>query len=277
MEIILPCPMNEPGLVDGRRGQPFRYWDVPFQITAEQRQAIRQKYLDRQDGFLIFHSVPNWAWRYAEQLRLPLYQFLPPILEHYLSEASRPVTIVSVNNGSLFQIAPGGKVRIANLPPLPKPEFETLLFGADLVLTENSVSISMGKAVCGFQPCAVLKNSYRVLELTNRLSGELLEMVLAMEAIRLGSVFPFGVFPPVVKQDLEAIGLYRQNRLAECFWALELYGDRATKEQFERIMDDPDTTAALRQKQEQYVAALQQTPDAVEVLENLFEREGSTL
>ena len=29
MQIMLPCPMHDPGAVAGRVGQPFRYWDVP--------------------------------------------------------------------------------------------------------------------------------------------------------------------------------------------------------------------------------------------------------
>lgn len=278
MEILLPCPMNEPGPVDGRRGRTFRYWEVPFRIPRDKVRAVRQRYLDHDENdFMIFHSVPNWAWRYAERLQLPFYHFLPEILEYYLADISRPITFISVNNGYLFQDVVGGRLQIRNLPPLPKTEFEDLLFSADLVLTENSLSISMGKAVCGFQPCAVLKNSFRLLELTNRLSGKLLKIILAMESVRLGSVYPYEVFPSVVKQDLEAIGLYHQNQLAECFFELELFGDEATKVLFKKIIDDQDYTIALREKQERYLQTLQQTPDAVEVLEALLEKKGGEL
>ncbi len=273
MQIMLPCPMNEPGYVKDRIGLPFRYWEVPFQISDEQRRAVRQKYLDNQDDYLIFHSTPNWAWRHAQRLGLSFYSFYPQILEYYLGDAPRPVTVVSVNNGELFQALPEGRLRIKNLPPIPKTEFEGLLFGSDLVITENSISISMGKAICGFQPCASLKNSYRVLELSNRLHGWLLNLVTAMESLRLGSVFPFEVFPTVVKEDLDAIGLYRDNSLTQCFWKLEVFGDEETKTQLHRIIADPACSAALNARQEVYVSRLQQTPDAVEVLESIVENE----
>ena len=124
-------------------------------------------------------------------LGLVLYRYLPTILDYYLRDL--PVTVVSLNNGSLLQPPPDAKVRFVNLAPVPEPDFEALLLGCDLVLCPNGVSISMGKAICGLQPCAALKNSFRLLELVTRIGPPLKGLILAMERERLGTVYPFNL------------------------------------------------------------------------------------
>jgi hypothetical protein len=51
------------------------------------------------------------------------------------------VTLVSVNDGSLLPQPSDGSFKIVNLPQMEFTEFENLLFSADLVITENKVSI----------------------------------------------------------------------------------------------------------------------------------------
>ena len=276
MHIMLPCPMNEPGPVSGRRGEPFRYWQVPFSIPEAACREVRARYLDHDEDFLVFHSVSNWAWRHADVFELPFYRFLPKILDEYFGALPRRVTIVSVNNGSLLEPQPDARVRIINLPPIPKTEFEGLLFGSDLVITENKVSISMGKAICGFQPCAVFKNSYRLMELTKQLEGSLREVVVGMEGIRLGSVFPYEVYPSLVRQDLENIGLYRENSLTKGFWELEIYGDGETRNVLHRIMTDPCFVEELCLRQQAYVGTLKGLGDSAQVLSSLVQKERRT-
>ena len=269
MRILLPCPMHEPGTVEGRRGTPFRYWDVPIRPPRAARDEIRAAHLDRPGELLIFHSVPNWAWRLADTLALPLYRHLPDILAHYLGDLGRPVKIVSVNNGRLLRPVESGSVRITNLDVLPKDAFEGLLFGSDLVLTENSVSISMGKALCGDRTAAALVNSYRLLELTERLEGPLREKVLAMERQRLGSVYPFRVFPTGMTEELERIVLYRDNSLTECFASLEIFGGEPTREALRRLLLEPPAGSELEAARRRYVERVAALPECAEVLERL--------
>jgi len=271
MRILLPCPMHEPGPVDGRKGECFRYWDVPLGIPGAARRETRARYLAREDDLLVFHPVPSWAWRSAEATQLPYYDVLPEILDYYFGDLPRPVTIVSVNNGRLLAPRAGSQVRIVNLPPIPTEQFEALLFSADLVTTENKVSIAMGKAICGLQPCAALKNSYRVLELMDRLEGPLRDVVLAMERRRLGSIYPYEVFPTGMGDVLEEIILYRGNSLTDAFWDCEVFGGEPSRAALRRYLTDPSTRAELRARQQVYLQKLRQVGDSAQVLEALVE------
>ncbi len=266
---MLPCPMHEPGEVVGRPGQPFRYWEVPLGVSPDVRAAVRRKYDVRQSEKLVFHSVPNWATKAVEQLRLPFYQYYPDLLDLYFSDLDAPVVIVSVNDGSLLRATPGSSVRIVNLGPVPTADFEALLLGADLVLTENKLSISMGKAVCGLQPCAVLTNSRRLPDLVETSGPRVREIILAMERVRLGGVYQFAVFPSVSPQDMETIGLYRDNRLAQAFGELEVFGGDETREALRRLLFEPADRNALRARQQSYVDALRLLPDCTQALYNL--------
>ncbi|HEX9941274.1 MAG TPA: DUF6365 family protein [Thermoanaerobaculia bacterium] len=269
MHILLPCPMHEPNPIPGRRGHPFRYWEVPLELADAARRQMRSRYLRSEDELLIFHSVPNWAWRQAAMLGLPFYRYLPAILDHYLRDLPGPVTVVSVNNGSLLQPPAGSAVRFVNLEPVSKPEFEALLFGSDLVLTENSVSIAMGKAICGLQTCAALRNSFRFLELLARLESPLKDLVLAMERERMGTVFPFNVYPAGMTEELDRIVLYRDNSLTRAFRALEIFGNGDTRRALQGLLTDEREREALRDAQREYVDRLRKLGDCTEVLERV--------
>ncbi|MGQ0569630.1 MAG: DUF6365 family protein, partial [Armatimonadota bacterium] len=142
MRILLPCPVQEPSEVPGRKGAPFRPWALPLRLSDHLRWEIRRRYVSR-DDFLIVHSVPAWAWRLADAARLPYYTFLPRLLEHYLADLPRSVTVISVNNGRLLPAPEHPRVRILNLEPLPREEYEALMLVADLFITENMVSVSL--------------------------------------------------------------------------------------------------------------------------------------
>jgi hypothetical protein len=266
MQVMLPCPMHEPGFVCGRRGEPFRYWDVPLSLAGGERELLRHQHGYAPDDVVVFHSVPAWAITGAEQLGVRLYSHLPELFEEYFGSAERPVTVISVNNGCLLEAAPGSSVRMTNLGALPVAQFERLLFSADLVITENKLSISMGKAVCALQPCAALTNSARLIELWDRMSGRVRDVVLAMERGRLGAVYPYAAFPSVTPEDLDTIGLYRDNRLRASFREIEVFGGSPTRAALQALLFDPNERAALRRSQKEYVMAVQGLPDGAELL-----------
>jgi hypothetical protein len=269
MHVMLPCPMHEPGAVPGRLGVPFRYWDLPLSLPDGARGAARREYAP-DGGKLVFHSVPGWALNGAAQLGLPFYEYLPELLDVYLGGLDAPVTVVSVNDGALLPVRSNASVRVTNLGPLPRREYEALLFGADLVITENKTSISMGKAVCALQPCAALTNRRRLMEIVARVSGRVRELVLAMERARLGSVYPYAAFPSMTPQDLDEIGLYRGNRLTEAFLEVEVFGGDATRETLRGLLFEPAERAALADRQRDYIEAVQALPNSVQVLAELI-------
>jgi hypothetical protein len=264
MRIMLPCPMQHAGPVEGRRGDPFRYRHLPLGLPDGLRRQVRQTYLDDDEDLLVLHSVAGWAWKMAESLRLPYYKFLPEILAQYLESVRRPVTLVSVNDGRLLPQPSNGSLRVVNLEAMPIDAFERLLLSADLVVTENKPSFTIGVAVCGLRPCAVLKNSFGFAELHDRLNGRLGECVEAMERERPGAVFPFEVFPTGMTGELDKLWVYRGNALVSGYEELEIFGGEPTREALVRLLEDGES---LRARQQAYVEMLQQADDAPRLLE----------
>jgi uncharacterized protein DUF6365 len=267
MRVLRPCPMHEPDTPPGVAGEPFRSCPLPLGLSAEQRRSVRATWLgSNADGLLVFHSVPNWAWRHAERLQLALYEVLPRLLETYFGPLADRITFVSSNNGQLLQSPAGARLRITNLGPVPVATFEDLLYAADLVLSENGLSIAIGKAVCAQQAAAVFRNSFRLAELTRRADAEIQDVLTLLEARRLGAVFPFETFPTVTPADVEAIGIYDRNTLTEGFVRLEVFGGRDTSEAMQRLLTDPPTRDALRVRQQNYVDKLLRLDDVSSIL-----------
>jgi hypothetical protein len=270
MHILLPCPMHEPSPLPWRKGHPFRYWRLPLTLPSERRSEVRKRYAVQGDDLLIFHSVPTWAWTAAQAHGLPYFSFLPELLEHHLGVLAPRVVLASVNNGSLLPRRSGAALRIVNLPVLRVEEYEELMFASDLMITENKISISLGKAVCGLHPCAAFKNSQTLRELLARLDGRLREIVLAMERLKLGSVFPYEVFPSGMREELEQLALYRDNSLTRCFAELELFGGDSTGERLRGLLVEEEPRALLRDEQERYVERVRSLDDAHDALARLL-------
>ncbi len=235
-------------------------------VSAERRAATRRRWLNgAASALLVFHFVPNWAAQHAGKLGLPFYDFLPQLLELYLAPLGGRVRIVSVNNGSLLRAA-GPTLRIENLASVSKEEFEALLFSADLVLTENGLSISVGKAVCGRQVAAVLRNSFTLSALMADADPAVQQVLARMEAQMLGSVYPYEAFPTVTPRDLAAIGLYAGNSLAQAFARLEVFGGSHTAAALEQLLTDDRARSDLIERQQGYIdrlAGLEDVADTV--------------
>jgi hypothetical protein len=208
--------------------------------------------------------------RFTKKFQLPYYDFLSSLLEYYLTGLPRPVTVVSVNNGDLLAPVQKKNLRILNLAPMSPAQFDGLLLASDLVLTENQVSNSLGKAVCGRIPAAVLRNSSRLIELLNQADIPLRNLLLAMEAKRVGAVFPFEVFPIWGRQEVEQLMLFSNNSLFDGFAYLEVFGGEKTRFELQRLLLDSNEREALIANQQAYINRLEGLPEFHEVLETLL-------
>lgn len=267
MRIMLPCPIQHPGTLDGRRGDPFRYWRAPLGLSDDRRLAVRRTYLGREDDLLIVHSVAGWAWTMAEKLKLPFYRFLPQIFAHYFEDIGKPITLVSVNNGALLAQPPCADFRIINLAAMPIADFENLLFSADLVITENKPSFTIGMAVCALRPCAVVKNSFGFSDLRQRAPSQITDYVAAMEMERPGAVFPFEIFPTDMTGQLDHLWPYRSNAFVSAYEEIEIFGGQQTAEQLARLLLDKEGRYELRGRQERYVELLNTVDEPTALLE----------
>ncbi len=261
MNVLLPCPVQEPSPVEGRRGIPFRYWAPPV-LDDDTKRKVRARYGG--DDLLVFHSVPTWAWEWAARFGHPYYESLTALLELQLEGLPRPVTVVSVNNGRLLSAST--KLRILNLSTLPKEDYEALILSSDLMLTENAISVSLGKAVCGGVPGVVLKNSRFAKDVLAGAEPAVAAIVEAMEARHPGAVYPYEVFPIWGRRQVEKLGVFKASSYPEGVAALEIFGGAETRAALSRLLTDPDTRASLIAKQRAYadrVAALPQIEDVI--------------
>jgi len=270
MHILLPCPANEPGDVPGRRGTPFKTGGTGLNLPGNKREEIRRNLLSDPEELLIFHSVPTWALRFTRKFQLPYYDYLSSLLEYYLTGLPCPVTVVSVNDGSLLTPVKNKNLHILNMAPMSPAQFEGLLLASDLVLTENQVSNSLGKAICGRIPAAVLRNSFRLIELLNQVDSPLRNLLLAMEAKRVGAIFPFEVFPIWGIQEVEQLMLFSNNSLFDGMAYLEVFGGETTRRALQHLLLDPIERGALVAKQQAYINRLRDLPEANEVLAALI-------
>ena len=267
MQVLRPCPMHEPEARPGVAGEPFRSCSIPLGLSPERRRSVRDSWLGgRARGLLVFHSVPHWAWQHAESLQLALYDVLPGLLEAYFGPLVDRIAFVSLNNGQLLHSPAGARLRITNLGPVPVATFEELLYASDLVLSENGLSISIGKAVCAGQAAAVFRNSFRLSDLASCPDPEVQEALRVLESKRLGAVFPFDAFPTVTPADVEAIGIYDGNSLTEGFARLEVFGGGDTAAALQRLLADPATREAMRHRQQAYIDKLSRLEEVSSIL-----------
>jgi hypothetical protein len=268
MRLLLPCPVQEPGPIAGRRGTPVTYRDLPLHLDGQLRRLVRRRYLDDDRDYLVVHTVPTWAWRIAQQLDLPYYELLPQLFAIYFSAHDRPVTIVSVNNGHLLGGIEDSTVRIRNIPPLAMHDYEELLLACDLMLTENAVSVSLGEAICGLIPCAVLQNSFRLSELMDRVQNPIRRILIDMEARKMGAVFPYRVFPLWRPEDVASLGILLDNSMCDGCEPVEVYGGEDTRTIITDLMIDEKYRSGLQIRQLRYLMRLKQLDRAHEAIHN---------
>ncbi len=266
MEVLLPCPTHEPGPVRNRKGVPVRYWE-PVRAPPEERIGeIRRRYLGESDGILVFHSAPAWASRIAAQLGLPHYRYVPSLLQRYLA-GHGPVTVVSVNDGSLPAPAPDRGVRFVHFPALAPPDYELLLGAADLMMTDNAVSASLGKAACALTPCAVFRNTLELAPLLDRARDDpVAALAIAIENERPGAIFPYDVFPVWDARALGNLGFDYAGSYGQTFARLEAFGGETTRTALAALLFDAGTRSELRAAQRRYVTALAALPTAADAI-----------
>jgi hypothetical protein len=276
MHVLLPCPMNEPRHVPGRRGTPFCPWDVP-PAPRDTRAGVGEEAASPggiewrdSEGLLVVHTTPNWAWRIAEKWQLPHYQILTGILADWFGDLERPVTMLSVNNGKLLTEIDTKRLRIRNAGVMTPREYERLLFAADLLITDNAVSVTMGRAACAGIPTALLINSRRLAEVVEAGEPEAVRVALEMERRRFGSVFRYEAFPIWNADDIEHLGLFRDNSVTSVITRVEFFGGSVSRQQLRTLLTDPGARLALESRQRRYAEEIRKLPDAYDAIASLL-------
>jgi hypothetical protein len=287
LRVVLPCPLNEPAPVTGRRGIPFRMMPDATRKTPGQRRRARRELLNSKGvdgGLLVLRAGSTWQTVLAEQAGVSIGEFMTPLMEQYLCGLGRQVTLVTVSDRQALPPSRRKDLRIVNLKNLPPADYERLLLASDLFLTDNEIGYTLGKTL-GNVPAAVLVNSFtaeQVLAREGRASA-LRALVSEMENRRPGSVFPYRIYP--LRIDPEYLGhaddpdgratvpkTVRLNRMPSSpFIRLELFGGDETRDAFKGLLVEPSVRAAVRSQEVSYIRRLETVEDGPSVLRQVVE------
>lgn len=265
MQVLLPCPINDPAPVPDRRGRAFRC-GVAQPMPEAERLAVRARYLDDEQGLLVLHTAPGWAVHLARDLGLPHYRFLSELLGEMLAGLKRQVVVVSVNGDGLLEPVQIGGFRAVNVPPMPPSEFERLIAASDLMLTDNAISVSLGKAVSLGVPCALLANGSGITELQERRGEPGARWANAIEQERPGAIFPWEVFPIWNRDDLDWLGFGEDHAFRRCTMRVETFGGDATRATLAELVGDGLMRGTVGDAQREYMRRVSELPTASQVL-----------
>lgn len=271
MHRFLPCPMHDHLSAKNGDGHAFRYWDLPLKIDPEASESATRPYRRSDGELVVFHLVPNWVCGAVSMLGLSFYRHVGKLYSYYFNKLDRPVTILSLNNGHLLPCMDGA-VRLFNLPPTDKDAFENFLQGSDLICTENRMSISISKAACYQKPSIVFRNSWSFAEVSANCEPEIQEIALDMEHDRIGTIFPYDVYPCMRPQDSEQMGVIQSSYFRSCFEDLEIFGGLATADRICKLLNTYSQQQGKAQLE--YVKSVQALPDAVAIIDSIMQKCG---
>ncbi len=155
MLVVKPCPINDPAPAAGGvfRWSPFRG------LARGDGEALRRALAILPRSRIAFLAIAPWAVRAAtERGLLGHYETLIGRLIAGFAAAGEETTLVVVSPIARPETVHRG-VRLRSMSYLPRAEYEALLLGADLVISDNAIQTSIGKALVAGIPTLVLVNS----------------------------------------------------------------------------------------------------------------------
>jgi len=288
LRVVLPCPLNEPGDVPGRRGMPYRVRRLPLRLEAPVRERVRGRVLGDtkygSKGILIVRTGSTWQAKLAKEYGVRVYNHFTELLAAYLRGIRRPVTVVSVSDKQRLARDRSGKVRVVNVSNLDPLEYQRLILSADLVLTDNQIGYTLATTI-GTAVGGVLVNSYEVQDILQRegYGTRISRIVRRIERECPGSIYPHRIFPLPIDADVasgeaaervehfgpEVVRLGRM--LSSPYVKIEMYGGKRTAELFHWLLEDPGARKQLHEQDCAYIGRLNAIEDGPTVLSRAFE------
>jgi len=230
-------------------------------VDEREREAARAPFASPASGFLVIHAVSSWAWEIARARRSPYYDLLPSVLESYFAEWPGPVTIVSINNGSLLRDAPEGNIRIVNLSPLAVDDYERLLASADLVLTENCFSSTLAKAVCFGVPGVAWQNVFDGPTLRGCVGDDAPPALVEVLRRAPASIEPWLVFQLLAMDWQQHLRVLDEKSIGRAFLRLEIFGGPATSEALRGLLSESPVRRTMEEDGRRYARSMGHLPD----------------
>lgn len=257
--LITPCPP-----FSGRNENKGILYGKLYDIKKIPRREKNEKMLQ------IFFPIPKWALGYAETSNNRYYSILFSILMRYLKDLGSKVNLICIAPLSSFiynePVPKNVKVRFYRF--LPPEIYTRYLLSSDLLITDNILSSTIGKAVLGNVPVMVLKNSVRVdkknekVELTSPLNFKInpnFEPMIREYPSLTHAKFFYSIYKEIHKDDL----------FGQTFIEAEIFDETKTKELIKKILLDDDFKEGLRLKQRKYIKRISKLPTMAKLISDM--------
>ncbi|MEW6695876.1 MAG: DUF6365 family protein [Bacillota bacterium] len=280
MAVLRTCPINrpvqEPGIL------PVALYKEPLTLTAERREEVRSRYGLVPGEKLVMLAKAGWAHlavkiRAMERsltLRFSYEKQLQRLLQLYLRDVSRPVTVIGVGPQVIFD-RNHQNVRFVSLPFLSLVDYQELLLASDLFISDNITSASAAKAVIGGVPALILINSLvsnrdGTYQASFNLEEEVVALLNQWEQAVPGSIFPFYVYPFGWIRELAS--LLEGNPFFDVIVKAEMFDVSSTGESVARLLFDEAYRKDLAGSQADYYELMASLPGALEAVQWVRQR-----
>jgi hypothetical protein len=210
--------------------------------------------------------IANSEWEYRNPRQSAavarLIDALPRILHSHLAGLGRPLQVIHVGPRA-WQFPLADQLEYRHFTKMPYPMFHARLASADLFLTTNTLSATLGRAVLAGVSSLVLQNG-------STLDEQASPGWLQQAAPQLGTAYPFRVAPLGWHDLLEP--LLSNNPYRDCFATAEIFDRAAVQGQLAGLLGGGPERLRLREGQQSFRELLAGLAKPVDVLREVLVR-----
>jgi hypothetical protein len=256
--ILFPSPPfsgseNTPDVYCGR------LYEEDFSTLSYDRGTLREE-LGVDEKKLIFHPIPKWSISTLGVSSPGYYPLMADIVSMHLAQMDVDAQIVCINPSHNTLYRPTGRIQVNPFTYLPYGTFMKYLFSSDLMITDNILSATMGKAILNRVPVFYLANTYSMEEVLSRKNTGEETLSLVEKHMEGRSDFPVLPFWVTFKK---ANGV---QDVLETFIQEELFNSSAVYKKMKDILTDSHAQETLRSRQDEYIRKIQTLPTLAEIV-----------
>jgi hypothetical protein len=255
--IIFPSPPfsgseNTPDVYCGR------LYEEDFSTLSYDKGTLRKE-LGLKNELVIFHPLPRWSLSTLELLSPGYYPLMADIVTMHIKRMDVDARILCVNSSQNTLYRPTGRIQVNPFTFLPFDTFMKYLFSSDLMITDNLVSATMGKAILNRVPVFLLANTYSMEDIFSLERSDMVVPLIRNHMGENGSV-PILPFWNTFKKA------YAARDFQKTYIQGELLNVEETHKKMKDILTDSHVQETLRSRQDEYIRKIQALPTMADIV-----------
>jgi hypothetical protein len=256
--LIYPCPpfSNPEDSSDIHCG---RLYAEDFTKVTHDKSALRKELGLSEEVKLLFHPIPKWSLATQETRSIKYYPLMGDLITMQLSKLKVKAQIVCINPSDIRVYTSTEHIKAEEFKFIPFDLFMKYLFCADLLITDNIFSATMGKAILNRVPVLLLKNSHAR---ENASSMQDIDAdVKSLIKNRMGDApVPSLPFWSAFKDN------YAARDIQKTFMQEELLNTGGIYTIMKTLFGDPHSMEDLRKTQDEFVEKIQNLPTMADIV-----------